>query len=275
MADAYTSSIQIAGRNRWYRGYVNAYVRSTTDTTATVVATGCMDCQYANLYGAAGEIVMNGTWKTGFSGVLNNPGGSWSTFARSSEVSDTYQRGGSDYTVAVTVNVWGQEVNDYGSAGGSASATVYVTIPARQRSPHGTPTIKAAKSTANYGEAVTLSWGKAGTQGNANFDRFELWQGSTKLYSGSGVALDVKPSDVTGAKGGTVTYTLKEIHEWYGTYPSKEVSLTITVRSGVVSAYDASGVRHTALVTAYDSDGKPHFVLVTAYDSDGKPRSVV
>ena len=80
---------------------------------------------------------------------------------------------------------------------------------------------------------------------------------------------------MTGAKGGTVKYTLKEIHEWYGTYPSKEVSLSITVRSGVVSAYDDSGNRHTALVTAYDEEGKPHYVLVTAYDADDKPKSVV
>lgn len=150
-----------------------------------------------------------------------------------------------------------------------------VTVPKRAYVAHSNPSFSASKSTANFGEPITFSWGKGSTQGNANFDHFELWHGSKKLYSGSGMAFKVTPSDVTGAKGGTVKYTLKEVHEWYGTYPSKEVSLTITVRSGVVSAYDDSGNRHTALVTAYDSEGKPHYVLVTAYDDSGKPRSVV
>lgn len=275
MADAYTSTIQIAGRQRYYRGYVNAYVRSTTDTTATVVAAACMDCRYASLYGAAGEILMNGAWKTSFSGVMNNTGGGWVTFTRSNEVSGTFQRTNVDYQIPVKVNVWGQTVNGYGSAGGSASATVYITIPARTYSAHGNPTIRASKTTANYGESVTISWAKSSTQGNANFDRFELWQGNTKLYSGSAISKSVKPSDVTGAKGGTATYTVKEIHEWYGSYPSTQSSVSITVRSGVVSAYDSTGKKHTGLVTAYDSSGKSHYVLITAYDANGSPHSVV
>lgn len=150
-----------------------------------------------------------------------------------------------------------------------------VTVPKRAYNDFSYPSFSSSKSTANYGENVQLSWSKGSEQGNAWFDHFELWQGGNRLYSGSGVAMSVRPSDVTGAKGGTVTYTLKEVHEWYGTYPSKEISLTIKVRSGVVSAYDASGVKHTALVTAYDSSGKSHYVLITAYDSSGKPHSVV
>lgn len=80
---------------------------------------------------------------------------------------------------------------------------------------------------------------------------------------------------MTGAKGGTATYTLKEIHEWYGSYPSTESSVSINVRSGVVSVYDSSGTKHTGLVTAYDSSGNSHFVLITAYDANGSPHSVV
>ena len=99
--------------------------------------------------------------------------------------------------------------------------------------------------------------------------------GNNKLYSGSGISKSVVPSDVTGAKGGTATYTLKEIHEWYGSYPSTESSVSINVRSGVVSVYDSSGTKHTGLVTAYDSSGKSHFVLITAYDANGSPHSVV
>lgn len=123
--------------------------------------------------------------------------------------------------------------------------------------------------------SVTISWAKSGTQGNANFDRFELWQGRNKLYSGSGISKSVVPSDATGAQGGTATYTLKEIHEWYGTYPETSTTISVTVRSGVVSVYDSSGTKHTGLVTAYDSSGNSHFVLITAYDANGSPHSVV
>ena len=181
---------------------------------------------------------------------------------------------------------------DYiGSTGGTATFKIvevhewYGTYPTQSTSKsvtcraqyiaHSNPTIKAAKTTCNYGESVTLSWAKSSTQGNANFNRFELYLGSTKIYSGSAVSYAVTPSSVTGAKGGTATYTLKEIHEWYGTYYTTSASVSITVRSGVVTAYDSSGAKHTGLVTAYDSSGKGHYVLITGYDSNGSPHSVV
>ena len=151
----------------------------------------------------------------------------------------------------------------------SASKTIAVY------GPHGTPTLSASKTTTNYGESVNLSWAKSKTQGNAGFTRFELWQGSSRLYSGSAVSKSVVPSDATGARGGTATYVLKEIHTWYGSEKSTQTSKSITVRSGVVSAYDSSGKKHTGLVTAYDSSGKSHYVLITAYDSSGKAHSVV
>ncbi len=80
---------------------------------------------------------------------------------------------------------------------------------------------------------------------------------------------------MTGAKGGTATYTVKEIHTWYGSEKTTQASVSVTVRSGIVSVYDSSGNRHTGLVTAYDSSGKSHFVLITAYDANGSPHSVV
>ena len=164
-----------------------------------------------------------------------------------------------------------KEIHEWYSTYPETSNSVSVAV----RGPHGTPTLSASKTTANYGESVNLSWSKSSTQGNAAFARFELWQGNSKLYSGSALSKSVVPSNATGAKGGTATYVLKEIHEWYGSYPSTQTSKSITVRSGVVSAYDSSGKKHTGLVTAYDSNGKSHYVLITAYDSSGKAHSVV
>ena len=164
-----------------------------------------------------------------------------------------------------------REIHDWYGAEKTTSASKTIAV----HGPHGNPTLSASKTTANYGESVNLSWAKSATQGNAAFTRFELWQGSSKLYSGSAVSKSVKPSDVTGPRGGTATYTLKEIHTWYGSEKTTQASRNITVRSGVVSAYDSSGTKHTGLVTAYDSGGNSHFVLITAYDANGSPHSVV
>lgn len=139
----------------------------------------------------------------------------------------------------------------------------------------GTPRLTASKSPCNYSESITLGFQKASEQGNSAFNKFELYQDSTKLYSGSGTSYKVTPSDYSGPRGGNVAFKLKEIHEWHGRYPEKETSLTINVRSGVISAYDNDGNKHTGLVTVYDSSGELRYVLITGYDSEGRAHSVV
>lgn len=184
-------------------------------------------------------------------------------------------RGGSDKEVSCWTKYWGETVNGYGGGAWTGSVFVTVTVPARKYNAHGNPNFSAPKTTVHYGETIELSWGKSKTQGNANFDHFELWQGDTKLYSGSNTTYTVTPSSVTGAKGGTATYTLKEVHEWYGGYKTTEASVSIKVQSGVVTVYDSNGVKHVGLVTMYDSKGVKHYVLITAYDENGNAHNVV
>lgn len=140
---------------------------------------------------------------------------------------------------------WGAEVNDYDAASNSGEVDVTVTIPARPYYAHGNPSFSSPKTTVHYGEEITLSWGKSGTQGNANFVRFELYHddannAGNKIYSGTSTSMKVKPSDYTGPKGGTVTLSLWELHDWYGTNKWTHTNITITVRSGVVTVYDDS-----------------------------------
>lgn len=177
-----------------------------------------------------------------------------------------------DFGVSVTMEM---DVTWAGVYAASANGSGTIHIDARQYYAHGKPSFSASKTTVHYGESIKLSWGKSETQGNANFDHFELWQGSTKLYNGSNTSYTVKPSDVTGAKGGTAKYVLKEIHEWYGELKTTEASVSIKVQSGVVTMYDLNGVKHVGLVTVYDSKGVKHYVLITAYDKDGKAHNVV
>lgn len=183
----------------------------------------------------------------------------------------TFNRVLNDYTVYASATVY----NHSSYLDGTSTVNDSFVIPARVRNAHGNPNVKANKTKAYYSEKITLTFSKSATQGNANFDHFEVWQGSKKLYSGSNTSYVVTPSDVTGAKGGTVTYTIKEVHEWYGTYPETSVTIKIEVQSGVVTVYDSNKKKHVGLVTAYDSKGKGHYVLITAYDSSGKAHNVV
>lgn len=176
-------------------------------------------------------------------------------------------------SITVSAKVWVPESGAASYVKGT-TASGKVTIPAATRTAHGNPTISADASEAVYGEQVTLTWAKSATQGNAAFDRFELWQGSTKLYSGSGTSMSVVPSDVTGAVGGTVTYEIREIHDWFGTEYTTKATVSIEVKCGVVTVYDSSGSKHVGLVTAYDSSGNAHSVLITVYDSEGNAHNV-
>lgn len=276
MSEAYSGEGTFSNSNRRFRAYLNVWTEDISEYTTRVHWYTEAQEYNSYYYGLSSYLWVNGTYCGGNSSVLySNPGQSWAYVASVGWGYTDFSRSNNAYNINVTGRAQAEEVNGYGGWYGNVDASITVTIPARPYTSHGKPTIKAAKTTANYGESVQLSWSKSGTQGNANFERFELWQGSNKLYSGSAVAYSVKPSDVTGASGGTVKYTLKEIHEWYGSYPSKETSITLTVRSGVVTAYDSSGTKHTALVTAYDSSGNSHYVLITAYDSSGAPHSVV
>lgn len=136
----------------------------------------------------------------------------------------------------------------WSSTGTNTGNPVYadVTIPAPPYTPHSLPEIKANKESGiGYGESVSLTFVKATTVGSARFDHFELWRGPDKLYSGPGTNFSVKPSDVTGVYGGNVTYTLKEVHEWYGTYPSNSVSITLSVNEERVTVSGCSASRKT------------------------------
>lgn len=258
--------------NYWCAG-VSVDITSTSDSSCTVRTRALFRSNWRI------NVMSSITWSLSYNGHSASSGGEaegrWIESEGDSQVilmerTETVSRSNVNKTYSATASVRVTSVSS-----GSKSALASVTIPARVRTPHGKPTISASKTTANYGESVTLSWKKAATQGNANFNKFELKQGSKVIYSGTAVSKSVKPSDYTGAKGGNVTFTLREIHEWYDSYPATETTITINVRSGVVSVYDSTGKKHTGLVTTYDSSGKAHYVLISAYDSSGAKHSVV
>lgn len=258
-----------------------ASVKNTSETVATVTIS--IDCHGTAgsgggpaQYGIVGQVGYTCNNKSNWAEVGRGVANYGATIVNGSKSWDI-ERINVDQYCECWAKIWGETVNGYGAWGASNGdgAKVAVTIPARPYNAHGNPSFSAPKATAHYGEVLKLSWAKSGTQGNADFDHFELWQGSTKLYNGSDTSYTVTPSDVTGAKGGTVTYTLKEVHKWYGGYKTTETSVSIKVQSGVVTVYDSNGVKHVGLVTVYDAQGVKHYVLITAYDENGKAHNVV
>lgn len=131
MASAYSSTVYIGGgSSRAYRAYVSASVSSQTDTTATISYSFSVEMRYAYQYGVAANCYVNGSWVNATSGYLtSNPGSSWAIVCSASGTT-TVSKKSSSFSCPVQCNAWGEEVNGYGSAGGSTSASVSLTIPA-------------------------------------------------------------------------------------------------------------------------------------------------
>ena len=133
----HTREIQIAGLNRWYRGYISVdSAWNVDDTTRRIRVTAALDDKYAAEYGTHYDVIVNGVTHRSYDVLLNNYG-NWAT--RSSVTFDVdVSRGAEDWDCAVQVHVYGKVYNNYyGSAGGDAWATVYTKVPQRGYSqPH-------------------------------------------------------------------------------------------------------------------------------------------
>lgn len=131
MASNASSWYSISGHSsRKYRAYVNAYVQSQTDTTATIYVEGCVQAYYLSQYGAGVGVYINGQWVDGASVAIMNPGGdvgSWG-WASGTLVIDKASYGKS---ITCTCSVWGETVSGYGGLnGGNPSTSVTVSVSA-------------------------------------------------------------------------------------------------------------------------------------------------
>ena len=133
----HTREIQIAGRNRWYRGYISVDgVSTVNDTTSRITITAALDDKYAAQYGTHYDVIVNGITYRSRDVLLNNYG-NWATRDAVTFTVDV-GRGASGWNCSVQIHVYGKTYNNYyGSAGGDAWATEYAWIPQRGYSqPH-------------------------------------------------------------------------------------------------------------------------------------------
>lgn len=130
MASAYTSTVQVAGRSRWYRGWVSCEgVANVSDTTARVTVRAMVDSKTIALYGIHVDALVNGRVVASRDHVLNNYGG-WRNEVDMTASLDV-PRSGSAWDCPVQVHVYGRTVSGYGSAGGDVWATVQAYVPQR------------------------------------------------------------------------------------------------------------------------------------------------
>lgn len=211
MADAYTPEKSFYNGKRYVRGYVNAYVNSNADGSATIYWYVCAQFKWAYQYGVRVVCNVDGADRGSASGYLtSNPGASYRTAAETSGYT-TISKGKSGRNVPVKVWVNLQPVNDYGGYYGSVETTVNVWIDAKTshtvsynaNGGSGAP----GNQTKWYGEILTLSSTKPTRTGYT----FKGWatssSGSVSYNPGSQYGND---SNVTlYAVWEELTYTVK------------------------------------------------------------------
>lgn len=156
---AYSGNHYIGGSSsRKYDCYVNAWVSSQTDTTATIGYEFGVRMSNAYLYGVACDCYADGSWQKGAgpSALASSPGSSWATVCSGSGYV-TVDKRSQARSVAVTCNAWGEETSSgYGSAGGSLSVTEYVSVPAVT---YHEPNAPSALSSSREGDSRnSLTW---------------------------------------------------------------------------------------------------------------------
>lgn len=153
------------------------------------------------------------------------------------------------------------------------------------------PSITVAPTIVNYAQTTTVTATYNSTWINARFWELQVEDGcggrlATTNINSPNVRLVSDPSALMlkygGRQGyydncryaykklGYVYYCVRQVHEWFGTFPaSMWVWASVEVKSGVVAFYDGQGKKKTGLVSVYDSKGILHPTLLSMYDSSG------
>ena len=131
MASNVSSWYSISGHSsRKYRAYVNAYVQSQTDTTATIYVEGCVQAYYLSQYGARVRVYVNGSEVASTAvAIMNSSGeaGNWGWASGTLVI----QKASSSKSITCMCMVSGETVSGYGGLnGGSPSASVAVSVSA-------------------------------------------------------------------------------------------------------------------------------------------------
>lgn len=146
---------------RKYRAYVEASVKSETDTTVTIAITGRCEAKYMSGYGCRVRVYVNGEQVASKADVIENGSG---TVGKWAEVSGTatISKGSSSKDISCKATVSGETVDVYGGVnGGTATASTSVTVKAITYSAPNAPS--GLKNTRSSNTKNVLSWTKPTT----------------------------------------------------------------------------------------------------------------
>lgn len=162
MASSYTSELYcVSGNsNRLFRGYINAYVSSETDTAATIYYEYKVQMKSAAQYGVYIYVYVNGSQKAYKTGYITSSSSSWVDVISSSG-STSITKTSSSQSIPVKISVGGTTVSGYGAAYGSGSTSVSVTVAAGKQAP-ATPTA-ATLTESTKDTTATFSWTASST----------------------------------------------------------------------------------------------------------------
>lgn len=157
MASNVSSWYSISGHSsRKYRAYVNAYVHSQTDTTATIYVEGCVQAYYLSQYGARVRVYVNGSEVDSTAvAIMNSSGeaGNWGWASGTLVI----QKASSSKSITCMCMVSGETVSGYGGLnGGSPSASVAVSVSAITIYAPNAPS--GLTNTRNSNTKNTLNW---------------------------------------------------------------------------------------------------------------------
>lgn len=128
MASNYTSTITIKSSGRYARGYVEAWVTSETDTTATIYWRILCQQKSAALYGQEANGYVDGGYVGYTSGYITSSSSSWKDVCSTSGYK-TVNKSSASRNVPVTISTRVTPIDGYGSVTTSwYSATCYVSI---------------------------------------------------------------------------------------------------------------------------------------------------
>ena len=160
MASKYTDTIYITSA-RLARGYVEAWLESETDTTATIGWKILCQQKSAALYGQVAYGYVDGTQRGYCEGYITSSSSSWKDVCSKSGTT-TISKKTSARSVPVTIKTRVQVVDGYGSVTTDyESATVYVSVKAITYYAPNAPS--GLTNTRNSDNKTTLTWTKPST----------------------------------------------------------------------------------------------------------------
>ncbi len=253
MASKYTSVVYIQGNSRRrYRGYVSATVTNVSATQSRIDWTARVEMYNASQYGVAVTCTVDGTQRGSDEGYLSSsPGTTYKTVASTSG-STTFSRGSSSRSVSVAVRAYGKTVSGYGSAGGSASVSVSVTIPAIDYSAPSAPSSCAAERVSDTQAKVTWVNGSTGTTTPRSSTKVERQtdDGSWVQVASVGASVTSYTDNSVGANhryayrvrasgaGGNSSYATSG---YVYTTPAAPASVSVAVVTGTTCSVDVDG----------------------------------